>query len=169
MNVLKTLLVALMLSWCVGCEDSPTPDAGVDSGAQTDADTITASAAAAGEIETAPTLDDVKQQVGEAAQASKQYTAEQMKQAGDALNARMQKLSVQLDQLKEQGQEISGDAKQQWQDQMVKLKEQREQLQRDLDQLSDASGNAWQDLKQGIDRALEELSTATDEAKKNFN
>jgi len=114
------------------------------------------------------TFDDVKNEVGEAAQATREYTSQEMQEYADGLNNKLQELDTQLEHLKQSGKELAGDAKQQWEDRLSALEDRRMKLQEDLNQLGDASGEAWQKLKEGMDAAWDDLKKAADEAAKKF-
>jgi TolA-binding protein len=157
------LLAATVLALTLGCSDaaSTTPTDATPSkahGVESDAASQDDSA----------TLEDVKKEVGEAAEAAREFTSQEMQEYADSLNNKLEELNTQFDQLQQKGQELAGDAKQQWEDRLSALKEKRKKLQEDLNQLGDASGDAWHEMKDGIDAAWDDLKKATDEAAMEF-
>lgn len=149
------------LALLLGCSPNTTPDS--------------ATPAQSNDVESekglqddATTFEDVKKEVGEAAETTHEFTSQEMQAYVDSLNNKLEELDTQFDQLQQKGQELAGAAQQQWEDRLSALKEQRKKLQEDLNRLGDASGDAWHEMKKGIDAAWDDLKKATDEAAKEF-
>lgn len=119
--------------------------------------------------EDTPALDDVKKELSEAAEVTETYASEEIQEYADSLNDKLQDLDAQFEQLKQKGDELAGDAKQQWEDQLKTLQEKRNKIGDDLRTLRDASGDAWQDLKEGLNDAWDDLQKTADEAAKHFD
>ena len=50
----------------------------------------------------------MKKEVGEAAEATREFTAQEMQDYADSLNKKLEELDTQLDQLQQKGQELAG-------------------------------------------------------------
>lgn len=92
-----------------------------------------------------------------AAEVTQKFASSEIQGYAESLTNKVQDIDTRLEQLKQKGEDLAGDAKQQWEEQLGALKEKRTKLQKDLDQLRGASGEAWQDLKRGIDAAWNDL------------
>jgi predicted nuclease with TOPRIM domain len=163
MKSYRYLLSATALALFLGCSgtSSTTPNDATSS----QADGVESKAASQDD---AATLEEVKGKVGEAADVTREFAAQEMQDYADSLKNKLKELDAQREQLKQKGEELAGDARQRWEDRLSALEDKRKKLQEDLDRLAGASGDAWQEMRKGIDAAWDDLKKATDEAAKEF-
>jgi TolA-binding protein len=170
MRCINSMLVSSFFGLLAGCSPMSEPGSSQatvgrpEIGKSTPSDMANNDAMASADEKSA-SLSDVRQKLNETAQVTGEFSAEQMRNFDKSMRAKVEDLGEQLDELSHRGEELAGDAKRRWQEQVNALEERRKQLQGDIARLQNASGDAWQSLRQGIDNAWTDLQEAVDETK----
>lgn len=115
------------------------------------------------------TKQDVKNKVGEAYDATKTYTQEQMQAFMKQTEARLEEYEKELDKLQAKAKKLEGDAKANAAEQLKALRQKRDEAAKKLKDLSSSGGKAWEQLKSGIDGAMDDLGKSFKKASEEFN
>jgi chromosome segregation ATPase len=120
-----------------------------------------------------PTMQDVKKEVAEAAEAIKHYSADQRDEAinkakavMDSLDAKIDKLQASIDQ---KWGKMDQAARRKAQAALDDLKEHRRQMAESYDALKQSSAGAWQHVKKGFSDSYADLHEAWQKAEKEFD
>jgi DNA repair exonuclease SbcCD ATPase subunit len=115
-----------------------------------------------------PTAEDVKRETRQAAETAAAYSKEQAQQLRREVEDRLAKLDKRIETLKQQGDELSGNARQKWEAQMKRVSEKRQALESKLEALQNTSADAWADARRGVGAAWEDLEKAYKKAAGEF-
>lgn len=110
----------------------------------------------------------VKDDVGATLERAKESTAETRDTIVSQLRSQMDKLDAKIDEWKQKGGDLSGDAKERWEERRQELDKQRQAFRDKLNELGDESGSAWEEMKSGLSNAWDELRKAADDAAEEF-
>lgn len=149
-----SIVIAMFAGLMAGCERYDQPEVGAESPSATNAQPTT------------------PQKVGAEYQEALKETGKLADQTKDqfvaAMNAKLQELDQQVDQLASRAETLKDDARKKADEALAALKEQREKVTQQFNDLKAASKDAWADTKQGFTAALAELEKAFQAAQKNF-
>jgi len=120
------------------------------------------------EEQQAVTGQDVKEEAKEAVETTMAYTQAKKEQIQNALAAKVEDYEQKLQELQDQGEKLTAEGKDAFNDQVAELQKKKEALEQKVRELQSSSGKAWEDLKAGIDAAAEDLDRALDEAISQF-
>lgn len=144
----RTVLTAAVLGLAlVGCEDRPAEE---DLGPP---DTLPS-----------PTADDVKRETAEAGAVLFRYSQERYDAFRAEMRQRLATAQAQLQSLREQAAEASGDARMRMQDAIERAEEQRAELAERLEELEVTGERAWTDVETGFEAAWRDLEAALEDA-----
>jgi hypothetical protein len=110
------------------------------------------------------TGEDVRRDVGKAAETTGTYLSEKQAEYTAELKQRLGGLDVKIAELKQRGKELGKDAHERWKPQLDRLEELRQETETKLESVQKASGPAWEDLKQGAESAWKKLHEAYEHA-----
>ena len=113
--------------------------------------------------------EDVKKEVGEAYDATKAYTQEQIQAFRKETESRLDEYKEEIDQLQAKAEKLGGDAKAKAEQQLTALRQKRDDVSEKLKDLSSSGADAWEQLKSGIDAAMEDLGNAYKKAAAEFS
>jgi len=120
-----------------------------------------------------PTMEDVKKEVSEAAEAIKHYSADQRAEAinkaksvMDSLDARIDKLKTSIDN---QWKNMDQSARRKAQAALNDLKRQRQKTAEAYKELKESSAGAWEHMKKGFSDSYVDLHNAWQKAEKEFD
>jgi len=116
-----------------------------------------------------PSAEDVKREVGEAAEAATEFASQKKDEYAKALRQKLDELDTSLEDLKQKAGTLTDEAKARWEANRPELERKREDLNKKLDELEASSGDAWEHVKDGLDSAWNDLKKAADEAAKEFD
>jgi hypothetical protein len=116
----------------------------------------------------APTAQEVKKDIKEAAGATAAYTKEQLDQARTEATNRLAAMDKDIDALQAKAAGLSDQAKAQAQKTLDDLKARRGEAAAKLDALKAAGQDAGKGLKDGYDAAMDSLAKAYEAAKKSL-
>jgi hypothetical protein len=111
------------------------------------------------------TLEDVKNDLREAAETVKGYGYEQRDQYQKKMNSALHGLDEQIDELKEKARAGSADAKARYDRELADLARQRDALRDRLSRLRAAAPDIWADVKSGVSAAAKDLRDTLDKVK----
>ena len=106
------------------------------------------------------TADDVKRETKEALEATKDYTAQQVKDFNKKAEAKFRKLGKKLDELKANADKQTGQAKADLDKKVTEAQKKADELKPKLNELKAATSNAWTEVKTALDKDLKELERA---------
>jgi peptidoglycan hydrolase CwlO-like protein len=92
--------------------------------------------------------------------AAKNYTEQQVQEFDKKAEREFHKLGKQLDDLKAQSQQKTGDAKAALDKKIAQAQQKIDDLKPKLAELKTATTNAWSDIKSGFDKGLDDLRNA---------
>ena len=122
--------------------------------------------------ETAVTSADVKKEATEAMETAKAYTRQQKEEYQKKMEARLQELDSEIQQLQAKAQssatELKEKSKAEFNQSMEDLRNKQQVATEKLNELKSASGQAWEDIKGGVNSAMDELGKAYDRARSHF-
>lgn len=113
----------------------------------------------------ATTTDDVKKETTEAASAVVEYSKEQKEQFQKDMDANLQKLQLEIADLKKAAAHKSGEAKKEMNEKIKAMEAQQDAIKSDLVKLKKRSGKAWEKMKVGVSKAWDSLSDSYQNAK----
>jgi ABC-type transporter Mla subunit MlaD len=120
-----------------------------------------------------PTMEDVKKEVSEAAEAIKHYSADQRDEAINKAKAVMDTLDARIDKLKtsidNQWGKMDQTARRKAQAALDDLKRQRRQTAESYQALKQSSAGAWEHMKKGFSDSYADLHDAWQKAEKEFD
>ena len=111
------------------------------------------------------TADDVKKEVGEAAETTGEYLGQKKDEFIEDATARLQILELQIGSLSEEAQEKGAAAVAKYTALKTGLAAKMEAAKGQMAKLAESSGSAWQASQEGMSAALTELQKAYDKAK----
>jgi TolA-binding protein len=114
------------------------------------------------------TSEDVRREVGEAADTAAEYSRQTKEEFQEKMDARLKELDGEIATLREKGSELKDDAKADWERKMADLETKREAARAKLDEVSQSSAEAWKDLQKGAQAAWDDLDKAFHEAASEF-
>ena len=117
-------------------------------------------------------IEDVKRESGELAETVAEYGADQRDEAMRKFKSAMADVDQRLQHFEQQVEEnwddLSEEARGEAQQNLAMLKTRRAELADAYDELKSDSGAAWEEIKHGFTEAYAEISTAIDEAEDEF-
>jgi hypothetical protein len=114
------------------------------------------------------TVEDVTREVREAGEAAAAFSKERAEELRKDLEDRLAEFDVRIATLRERGDELSEEARREWQAQMERVAEKRDALESELQALQGASADAWQEIERGVNAAWGELEEAYESAAAEF-
>ncbi|MFN0197530.1 MAG: hypothetical protein ACKVT0_12365 [Planctomycetaceae bacterium] len=114
------------------------------------------------------TTEDVRRDVGQAADTAAEYSRQTKEEFQEKLDARLKELDGEIAKLREKGSELKDDAKANWERKMADLETKREAARAKLDEVSHSSAEAWKDIQKGAQSAWDDLDKAFHEASQEF-
>jgi len=118
------------------------------------------------------TSQDVKKEAREAMETAKAYTLQQKEEYQEQIEARLQVLDREIQELQARTQskaaELKEESKAEYNQTIEELRNKKQAAAEQLDKLKSASGKAWEDIKAGMDSAMDNLSQAFDRARAHF-
>ncbi len=125
---------------------------------------------AGGQSTPAPTVSagEVKQQVGEAVNTTKDYVLQQSEPYRQELERKLADFDRQLAEWRPKIEEAGAAAQERLRQEMAALEKQRAELQKQLDSLKAPTQQALQDVKAGLDQAVREMDAALKKATARF-
>ena len=117
-----------------------------------------------------PTIssEQVKQKIGEAVTATKDYFFQQSEPYRKELETQLQEMDRQIEAWRPQIEQAGAAAREQMQESLAELEKQRAIVQQKLDDLKAPSKQAWEDVKSGADKAMSEMQNAFKKAAERF-
>jgi hypothetical protein len=115
------------------------------------------------------TLDDVKNDLRDAAETVKGYTYQERDQYQKKMSSVMHGLDDQIDELKEKARAGSAQAKARYDQEIAELARQRDALRDRLARLRAASPDIWADVKSGVSAAARDLRDTLDKVKSHID
>jgi hypothetical protein len=115
------------------------------------------------------TLEDVKNDLREAAEIVKGYTSEERDQYQKKMTSALHDLDEQIDELKEKARAGSADAKARYDRELADLARQRDVLRDRLARLRAAAPDIWADAKSGVSAAARDLRDTLDKVKSHID
>lgn len=110
----------------------------------------------------------LKRGTSETLNAAGELAVETKAQAQKRLEKELDRLGMNLDDLKVRAAKAGADAKGRVQAQIPELAKRKEELEKKLDDLKSRSGQAWDDMATGTERAIFELKKSYEKAKTRF-
>lgn len=122
--------------------------------------------------EAAPTLEEVKEKMGAAAESISGYTSAQRDQAIAKARQELEKLDGKIAMLEEkidqEWDQLSAHTRQQWQDTLIQLRKKRIEAAEWYGGIQRGSVDAWEEIKKGYANAYAELDQSWEKAWKEF-
>jgi hypothetical protein len=115
------------------------------------------------------TLDDVKNDLRDAAETVKSYSYQQRDQYQKKMNNVMHDLDEQIDELKEKARTGSAEARARYDSELADLARQRDALQNRLSRLRAAAPDIWAEVKSGVSAAAKDLRDTLDKVKSHMD
>ena len=115
------------------------------------------------------TSEDVRRDAAKAATTANQFASQTKEEFQQQLEAKLKQVDADIARLQEQGRDLQGDAKANWDQKMGDLKMKREAASARLAELRQSSAEAWQDLQKGTQSAWDELDQAFRDAAREFD
>jgi hypothetical protein len=112
---------------------------------------------------------DVKEEVKEAYDTTKDYTQEQIQVFREQTENKLAEYKDKIDQLEAKTEDLSEDAKTKAEQQLAALRRKRDEVTEKLKALSSSGKDAWGQVKSGIDAAMDELGNAYEKAVAEFS
>jgi excinuclease UvrABC helicase subunit UvrB len=106
------------------------------------------------------TAEDVKRETKEALEATKDYTAQQVKEFNKKAEAKFRKLGKKLDELKAKADKRTGQSRADLDKKIAEAQKRADELKPKLEELKAATSNAWFEVKTALDHDLKELEKA---------
>lgn len=119
--------------------------------------------------ETKTTLEDVKEEVGEAVVATKEYVADSKADFVKGIYMDLRMIGRDIDALGMAANNMTGEAKRKMDAALIELHSKRVRVESQAEELADSSEAAWEDLKTGLENAMGELKKSVDEAGAEFD
>jgi outer membrane protein assembly factor BamE (lipoprotein component of BamABCDE complex) len=114
------------------------------------------------------TARELKKEVREAVDASKNYAAQNKDQFVASMEKKLQALDEKIAELGAKGETLTDQARAESAEALAALKKQREQLGVKFDEVKESSQAAWEDVKAGFESAYADLEKAYDDFKSRF-
>ena len=114
------------------------------------------------------TSEDVRQDVGKAADTAAEFAQQTREEFLKKLDARLQELDAEIVKLREKGHDLKDEAKEKWDQNLVELETKRDAARAKLAEVKDSSAEAWKDLQKGAQAAWEDMDKAFHEASHEF-
>ncbi len=115
------------------------------------------------------TLDDVKNDLRDAAETVKGYTYQQREQYQKKMNNVMHELDEQVEELKEKARAGTANARARYDSELADLARQRDALRDRLSRLRAAAPDIWADVKSGVSAAAKDLRDTLDKVKSHMD
>jgi hypothetical protein len=112
--------------------------------------------------------DDVKKEVGEAIEATKDYVLQHSEEYRKELEQKLKKFDTQLEEWRAEVKKAHAVARARLEKEIAELEKKRELAQQKLEELKDPTKQAWEDLKSGLDSVMDELEKAFHKAADRF-
>jgi len=107
---------------------------------------------------------EVGKKIGEAANATADYVAQEWKEFADSMRDRLDKADERIKELRKKAEEATGDAKKELERAAQRLAEKQKKLREQLKELGDRSGAAWEEAEEGFRKAMAEFEKESKEA-----
>jgi len=111
------------------------------------------------------TASGVKQEVKEAADATKSYLDKNKDQFIASVDAQLKALDTRIDELGQKTEGLKDDTKVEAEKVLAGLREKRGELTQKLDELKKSTSQSWQEIKSGFSAAMTDFEKALEEAK----
>ncbi|QDT40737.1 hypothetical protein Pan241w_07950 [Gimesia alba] len=108
------------------------------------------------------TSEDVKKEIGEAVDTTKEFTKEKRDEYARQINQKLDDLNKKIAELEAKGDKLKEDAKTKWNERLKNLKQNRDQMSQQLEEFNKSSADAWDGLKRDLDIAWTNLKQAYD-------
>jgi len=112
--------------------------------------------------------EDVQREAAQTVETAKAYAEQQKQEYSKQIQAKLDDISKQIDELKLKAKDAKGDALTRMEEAMGTLKAKQDAAKKQLQDLGSSTSAAWGDVKSGLDRAVGELQKAYDDAAKHF-
>jgi len=106
------------------------------------------------------TFREVTRETTEALKSFGDFTAEQKQAFVAEMRGELDRLNGSIEKLQQQGSELAGEARQQWEKQLATLREKRDAVRSKLPAIEQAGDDAWQELRDGVRGAWREMEEA---------
>ena len=110
------------------------------------------------------TVAEVRKELEDAAQATKQIAAQTQQEYLDAIDTQVGQLDQSIAKMQVAGDQLAEDAKAEWRQAMETLEAKRAVLEEKRQELANAGQDAWQELTAGIDAAWQDIKSAAEDA-----
>jgi hypothetical protein len=110
------------------------------------------------------TKDEVRTEVGQAAEKAKAYASQQVEIYRQEMQANLDGLAKRIDEMKERAKAATGDAATKYQTAIAELQSKMDATRRKLKDLGSAGSGAWNEMKTNFDKAMSDLNKAFQEA-----
>lgn len=114
------------------------------------------------------TSEDVRRDAGQALDTAAQYSEQAKVEFQKKLEVRLQEMDVEIAKLREQGRDLTDDAKVRWDRKLAELETKREAASVKLAEVTDSTAMAWKDVQKGAQSAWDDLEAAFREASNEF-
>jgi len=114
-----------------------------------------------------PTLEEVRREIREALQGTKNYAFQQKEEYTKKLETQLKRLDEQVEELKSSIKDAA--AKPENQELLKDLQAKRAVVQEKLDKVRTSSAAAWEEVKAGLDAAVEDLMKSFQKARTRFD
>jgi DNA anti-recombination protein RmuC len=114
------------------------------------------------------TVDEVKQEFGEAIDTVKEFTVQQKEEYQKEAKRRLKEIKENLEDIKARADKLKTDSKIELKNEIENLDKKKDEAEAALAELTNKSGKAWNDMKSGLDKALDEMDEAYRKALSRF-
>lgn len=111
---------------------------------------------------------ELRKQVRDTLAAAREYTFQNKDQYLARLQALLNSMDDQIDDLRQQARTASGEAKQELNREIAALEKKRDELRARMPEIKKSSAEAWNDLKRGLGEAAEDFQKAWERARSRF-
>jgi prefoldin subunit 5 len=99
----------------------------------------------------------MKEETGEAAQATEDYASEQYAKFRENLEQNLEELEQDIQRLDEKAEEMSGEARRDIENRLDNLKDEKAAVREKLQEWNQQGDDAWEEFKQDLGRAMDKL------------
>ena len=114
------------------------------------------------------TSEDVRRDAGQAGKTAVEFSQQTKEEYQKKFETRLSELDGEIAKLREQGRELKGEAKANWDRKMAELETKRDAANAKLSEVGHSSAEAWKDVQQGAQSAWDELDKAFRDASREF-
>ncbi|MFN7291697.1 MAG: hypothetical protein ACK5YR_19395 [Pirellula sp.] len=114
------------------------------------------------------TIDDVKSDASKALNTASEYSSEQKKKMIQKWQEQRSAMDLQMEELKKKGEQLTADAKDDWNKKMTVLESKRQAAKEKIIEMENSTAEAWGDIEKGAVAAWDDFKNAFQDASKDF-